>query len=84
MFKYVALSYTLFGCVDSAYTPFSGAGNNTTPRKGLVKQTYPDACRRIRVRLSCPGAGHGSVWRNRFNLVEQVNLAHAMRVSSRE
>jgi len=26
MFKYVALSYTLCGCVDSAYTRFSGAG----------------------------------------------------------
>jgi hypothetical protein len=26
MFKYVALSYTLFGCVDSAYTRFSGTG----------------------------------------------------------
>jgi hypothetical protein len=26
MFKYVALSYTLFGCVDSAYTRFSGIG----------------------------------------------------------
>ena len=29
MFKYVALSYTLFGCVNSAYTAISGTGKNT-------------------------------------------------------